>query len=146
MQNTLAKLQKFIVLPKLARSTQTLDNSHLAFQCFLYLLQIFANRFRLATHCSFAYGWHKLGENYPKFCRNQLERPGFLHKRIGTKEIPRTMHVFFRDYQISNDKCKKLNEKGLPTSCKESDENNATGPSVSVGIMFTLSWLMIYNI
>ena len=28
----------------------------------------------------------------------------------------------------------------------ETDENNATGQSISVGIMFTLSWLVIYNI
>ena len=90
------------------------------------------------------------GTNWEKTTLNSVEislrDPASCIKELAQKEIPRTMHVFFRDYQISNDKCKKLNEKGLPTSCKESDENNATGPSVSVGIMFTLSWLMIYNI
>ena len=29
---------------------------------------------------------------------------------------------------------------------EESGENNATGKSISVYIMFTLSWLVIYNI
>ena len=75
-----------------------------------------------------------------------LRDPASCITELAEKTVPRTMHVFFRDYQISDDKCKKLNKKELPTSCKESDENNATGPSVSVGIMFALSWLMIYNI
>ena len=29
---------------------------------------------------------------------------------------------------------------------EDSDENSGTGQSFSVGIMFALSWLMIYNI
>ena len=29
---------------------------------------------------------------------------------------------------------------------EDSDENSGAGQSVSVGIMFALSWLMIYNI
>ena len=32
------------------------------------------------------------------------------------------------------------------TEVSDEDENNATGQSISVGIMFTLSWLVIYNI
>ena len=61
------------------------------------------------------------------------------------------MHVFFRDYQISKEKCEKLNKKDLPTFCnhddeEESGENIATGQSISVHIMFPLSWLVIYNI
>ena len=73
-----------------------------------------------------------------------LRDPASCIKELAQKEIPRTMHVFFRDYQISNDKCEKLNKKDLPTSCKE--EHNGTGQTVSVGIMSVLSWLMIYNI
>ena len=34
-------LQKFILLPKPARSAHTVENSHSFFQCFLYLVQIF---------------------------------------------------------------------------------------------------------
>jgi hypothetical protein len=75
-----------------------------------------------------------------------LRDPASCITELAKNTVPRTMHVFFRDYQISLEKCQKLNKKALPTSCKESDENNATGPSVSVGIMFALSWLMIYNI
>ena len=74
-----------------------------------------------------------------------LREPASCIKELAKNEIPRTMHVFLRDYQISNDKCKKLNEKDLPTSCKdseESDENNATGQSISVGIMFALTLLL----
>ena len=58
-----------------------------------------------------------------------LRDPPSCITELAQKVIPRTMHVFFRDYQISNHKCKKLNEKDLPTSCKdsdESDENNGT--------------------
>ena len=73
------------------------------------------------------------------------------------------MHVFFRDNEISGEKCEKLN-KQHPGPCKdskdseesdennetddeeESGENNATGKSISVYIMFALSWLVIYNI
>ena len=53
-----------------------------------------------------------------------LRDPASCITELATKEIPRTMHVFLRDYQISNDKCKKLNEKDLPTSCKDSEESN----------------------
>jgi len=86
------------------------------------------------------------------------------------------MHVFFRDNEISYNECEKLNKKDPSTSCKDSeesdesngknqgntkesdendetddgedsDENNATGQqSISVGIMFALTWLVIYNI
>ena len=68
-----------------------------------------------------------------------VREPADCIVELAKTERLRTMHVFFRDYQISMEKCQKLNKK-------ESDENNATGPSVSVGIMFALSWLMIYNI
>ena len=61
-----------------------------------------------------------------------VREPADCIVELAKTERLRTMHVFFRDYQISMEKCQKL--------------NNATGPSVSVGIMFTLSWLMIYNI
>ena len=53
----------------------------------------------------------------------------------------RTIHVFFRDYQISMKKCQKWNKKDVPKSC----ENNGTGQLTSVGIMSALSWLLIYS-
>jgi hypothetical protein len=70
-----------------------------------------------------------------------LRDPASCITELATKKIPRTMHVFLRDYQISFPKCGKLNKKDLPKSC----ENNGTGQSISVGIMSALCWLLIYN-
>ena len=75
-----------------------------------------------------------------------VREPADCIVELAKTERLRTMHVFFRDYQISMEKCQKWNKKDVPKSCKESDENNATGPSVSVGIMSALSWLLLYNI
>jgi len=105
-----------------------------------------------------------------------IRDPASCIKELAKNEIPRTMHVFFRDNEISYNECEKLNKKDPPTSCKDSeesdesngknqgntkesdendetddgedsDENNATGQqSISVGIMFALTWLVIYNI
>ena len=49
-----------------------------------------------------------------------LRDPASCITELAKKEIPRTMHVFFRDYQISYPKCAKLNEEDLPTSCNDS--------------------------
>ena len=49
---------------------------------------------------------------------------------LAKKQVPRTLHVFFRDSRISMEKCQKVNEKDLPTSCndmEELDENSGTG-------------------
>ena len=64
-----------------------------------------------------------------KSVKISLRDPASCVTESAKEEIPRTMHVFFRDYEISMDKCNKLNDKDLPTSCKgseESDENNET--------------------
>ena len=47
-----------------------------------------------------------------------IRDPASCITELAKKEIPRTMHVFFRDYKISFPKCGKLNKKDLPTSCK----------------------------
>ena len=56
-----------------------------------------------------------------------IRDPASCITELAKNKTPRTMHVFFRDNEISNNECKKLNEKELPTSCKnseQSDENN----------------------
>merc|ERR1712051_487784 len=79
-----------------------------------------------------------------------IRDPASCITELAKNKTPRTMHVFFRDNEISGEKCEKLN-KQHPGPCKdskdseESDENNATGQqSISVGIMFALTWLVIY--
>ena len=42
-----------------------------------------------------------------------LRDPASCITELAKKEIPRTMHVFFRDYEISLEKCGKLNKWGM---------------------------------
>ena len=73
-----------------------------------------------------------------------VREPADCIVELAKTENLRTMHVFFRDYQISGEKCQKLNEKDVPI--KDLCKDNGTGQSISVSIMFALSWLLIYNI
>jgi len=73
-----------------------------------------------------------------------VREPADCIVELAKTENLRTMHVFFRDYQISGEKCQKLNEKDVPI--KDLCKDNGTGQSISVGIMSALSWLLIYNI
>ena len=66
----------------------------------------------------------------PLAIKVSLRDPPQCMIELAKKQAPRTLHVFFRDYRISMEKCLKLNEKDLPTSCndmEESDENSGTG-------------------
>ena len=71
-----------------------------------------------------------------------VREPADCIVELARTEKLRVMHVFFRDYQISMEKCEEWNKKDVPKSC----ENNGTGQLTSVGIMSALSWLLIYNI
>ena len=60
-----------------------------------------------------------------------IRDPASCITELAKNKTPRTMHVFFRDNEISGEKCEKLN-KQHPGPCKdskdseESDENNET--------------------
>ena len=66
----------------------------------------------------------------PQAIQVSMRDPAQCIIELAKNQVPRTLHVFFRDYRISMEKCQQLNKKDLPTSCydrEESDENIGTG-------------------
>ena len=111
-------------MPKSAQSAQTFKNSHIflnvSYTCHKSLLIGF-----IWTHIAplplKGTDWELT--DLDAIAVN-IRDPASCIKELAKNEIPRTMHVFFRDNEISYNECEKLNKKDPPTSCKDSEESD----------------------